>query len=140
MLKAATLPRISRNTGKRGSNPVNMSTGQPAMSSVRTASPKLPASVSGSVRGRSMSLPPAAMLTRSGAIAMACGICSAATSLGHGDIDHPGVAGLAAALGESLAFQPRDELGHGRLRHLLVGGQLRQPARPVTGQPGQGEC
>src|SRR5450759_2833692 len=78
MLKTATLPRISRNTGKRGSNPVNMSTGQPAMSSVRTASSKVSASVSGSVRGRSMSLPPAAMLTRSGAIAMAPDLVSIA--------------------------------------------------------------
>jgi hypothetical protein len=76
-----------------------MSTGQPAMSSVRTVSSKISASVSGSARGRSMSLPPAAMPTRSGATAMACGICSAATSLGHGDIDHPGVAARADELG-----------------------------------------
>ncbi len=81
MLYAATRPRTIRITGNaEGSNPVNSSTRQPVARRLATQSSNSPASRSGSVPGRRMSLPPAAMLIRSGAIWIARGACSSATS------------------------------------------------------------
>src|SRR6185437_10801000 len=72
-------PRSRRITGNmRGSKPVKMSTREPAACSLATAGSKSAASVSTS-SPRRMSLPPAARLTRSGAISTALGTCSAAT-------------------------------------------------------------
>ena len=81
MLYAATFPRTIRITGNaEGSNPVNSSTRQPVARRLATQSSNPSASRSGSVPGRRMSLPPAAMLIRSGAIWIARGTCSSATS------------------------------------------------------------
>ncbi len=81
MLYAATFPRTIRITGNaEGSNPVNSSTRQPVARRLATQSSNPSASRSGSVPGRRMSLPPAAMLIRSGAIWIARGACSSATS------------------------------------------------------------
>ena len=79
MLNAATLPRISRSTGKRGSKPVNISTGRPSSSNTWMTASNDSANMSGSAPGRSMSFPPAAILTSPGRIARAWGSCSSAT-------------------------------------------------------------
>ncbi len=81
MVSTADLPLISRSTGNAfGSKPVNTITVAPAAVSLATAVSNVAARSSGSVRGLSRSLPPAARLTRSGDIPTAAGTCSSSTS------------------------------------------------------------
>src|ERR1022692_1458917 len=81
MLNTAALPRIRRSTGNAlGSNAVKAITVEPAAVRLATADSKVAASTSGSARARSRSLPPAAKLTRSGAIAIAAGTCSSSST------------------------------------------------------------